>query len=99
MITRGALERLSEAELQGWLLRRMRGEEADPPLLPYRFETPDDYVAVVHGQTDDLAFRSRLERSIVRALAQEAEATFALLRAVCDYHSSSARSSSSRISS
>lgn len=70
MIDLGALTRMSEEELRGWLLRRMRGEEADPPISAAHLEGPDDYVAVVHGQTMDPAFRARLEVVIGQALAE-----------------------------
>ncbi|WP_437894446.1 hypothetical protein [Sorangium sp. So ce124] len=68
MITREIVELMEEEQLLDWLLRRMRAEEADPPLSTLHAETPDDYVAVIHGQTTDLTFRERLERAVVTGL-------------------------------
>lgn len=73
MINREAMERMSPEELTSYVLRRVRLEEEDPPLARYHFETPDDFIAVVYGQSKDLEFRSRLEEAIVQALDREAE--------------------------
>ncbi|MBK9266419.1 MAG: hypothetical protein IPM54_42360 [Polyangiaceae bacterium] len=73
MINQRALEEMDEKALTGWLVRRMRGEEADPPLSSMHLETPDDFVAVVHGRTTDAAFRGRLENGIVEALREIAK--------------------------
>jgi hypothetical protein len=68
VINLSTLEKMDAKTLTSWLVRRTRGEEADPPLSSMHQETPDDFVAVVHGQTKDEAFRARLEEAIVDAL-------------------------------
>lgn len=68
MIDRAALEKMSFEELRDYVVRRMRGDEADPPLAVTRGETPEDFLEVVHGQTSDEEFRARLEEAVVSAL-------------------------------
>lgn len=59
---------MNEADLRTWLLRRMREEELDPPVSTIHLEGPDDFVAVVHGQTSDPGFRARLAGAIESVL-------------------------------
>ncbi|WP_437677911.1 hypothetical protein [Sorangium sp. So ce131] len=67
-----ALTRMSAAKLRVWLLARMRGEEENPPVSELHMESPDDYVATIHEQSRDKAFRGRLEKAIVAALEEAA---------------------------
>jgi len=69
------LEPMGEEDLLAYVLRRVRGEAADPPLAPHRLETPDDFIAAAHEEGAP-AFRSRLERVIVRALEAAAVAKY-----------------------
>jgi hypothetical protein len=55
-------------ELRDYIVRRVRGDEANPPLAVARGETPEDFLEVVYGQTANEAFRARLGKAIVRAL-------------------------------
>ncbi|WP_437732022.1 hypothetical protein [Sorangium sp. So ce1335] len=64
---------LSAAELRAWLLARMRGEKEDPPVSELHMESPDDYVATLHEQSRNKAFRARLEKAAVAALAEAAQ--------------------------
>jgi hypothetical protein len=50
----------------------MRGEREDPPISAGRFESPEDFVAVVHQQTTDDAFRARLQAATLGALDEAA---------------------------
>lgn len=70
MLHREALERMSEPELSAWLRRRVRGEEANPPLSTMQVETPDDFVVLAHGATTDEAFRRRLTAAIEQGLRE-----------------------------
>lgn len=73
MINLRALEAMDEKALTGWIVRRMRAEQLDPPPAEMHGETPDDFVAVVHGKTTQAAFRTRLEKAIVEALREIAK--------------------------
>jgi hypothetical protein len=73
MINLRALEAMDRKALTGWLVCRMREEEADPPLSGMHQETPDDFIAVLHGKTTDTAFRRRLEYAVVEALREIAK--------------------------
>lgn len=72
MIGLGTLERMSKDDLRGWLLQRMRGGKADPPIAAAQTEAPDDYVAVIHERAMDPGFRARLEAVITEALGEVA---------------------------
>jgi len=72
MTTASALARLSEPKLRAWILARMRGEHEDPPVDAGRLETPDDYVRVVHHQTRDEKFGTRIEKAALAALREAA---------------------------
>lgn len=73
MINLRTLEAMENSALVGWIVRRMRAEEADPPLSDMHGESPDDFIAVVHGKTTNTAFRTRLEKAIVEALREIAK--------------------------
>ncbi|WP_437304708.1 hypothetical protein [Sorangium sp. So ce388] len=64
---------LSAAKLRSWLLARMRGQKEDPPVSELHMEGPDDYVATIYEQSRDKAFRTRLEKAAVAALAEAAQ--------------------------
>ncbi|WP_437925590.1 hypothetical protein WMF37_42105 [Sorangium sp. So ce291] len=64
---------LSAAKLRSWLLARMRGQKEDPPVSELHMESPDDYVATIYEQSRDKAFRTRLEKAAVAALAEAAQ--------------------------
>ncbi|WP_437480848.1 hypothetical protein WME75_36410 [Sorangium sp. So ce1014] len=66
------IARMSAAKLRAWLLARMRGWEQDPPVSELHMESPDDYVATLHEQSRDKAFRARLEKAAVATLAEAA---------------------------
>ncbi|WP_437935961.1 hypothetical protein [Sorangium sp. So ce341] len=68
-----AITGLSAAKLRAWLLARMCGKEVDPPVSELHLESPDDYVATLHEQSRDKAFRARLEKAAVAALAEAAQ--------------------------
>lgn len=63
---------MSEPKLCAWILARMREEKVDPPIDESRLESPDDYVRVVHQETDDKKFRSRIEKAALAALDEVA---------------------------
>ena len=67
MIDLAALEKMGLEELRDYIVRRMRGDESDPPLAVTRGETPEDFLEVVHGQTANEEFRTRLEDAVVSA--------------------------------
>jgi hypothetical protein len=69
VIDAATLERMSEDELAAWVLARLRGQQADPPLSAAHLETPFDFVRVIHDQAGE-AFRERLERAVLAALRQ-----------------------------
>lgn len=64
---------MSADALRAWIVRRVRGQEADPPLSLMHQETPDDFIAVVYGQTTKEDFRKRLEAAVVAALREVAK--------------------------
>lgn len=68
MIDLAALEKKEFEDLRDYIVRRVRGEEADPPLAVTRGETPEDFLEVVHGRTANEEFRTRLEEAVVSAL-------------------------------
>lgn len=70
MINLRALEAMDDQALCGWIVRRVRTEQLDPPLSDMHGETPDDFIAVVHGKTTNASFRARLEKAIVEALRE-----------------------------
>jgi hypothetical protein len=70
--TASALARLSEPKLRAWILARMRGEQESPPVAEGRLESPDDYLRLVHQQSQDAKFRARLEKAAVAALREAA---------------------------
>lgn len=73
MIDLAGLEGMDVDALRAWIVRRVRGQEADPPLSPMHQETPDDFIAVVYGQTTKEDFRKRLEAAVVAALREVAK--------------------------
>ncbi len=73
MITGRALASLSEPKLRTWILARMREEQVDPPIAESRLESPDDYVRVMHQETDDKKFRAKIEKAALAALSEVAE--------------------------
>ncbi|WP_437753885.1 hypothetical protein [Sorangium sp. So ce1389] len=64
---------LNATELRAWLLARMRGQKEDPPVSELHMESPDDYVAAIYEQSRNKAFRTRLEKAAVAALAEAAQ--------------------------
>lgn len=70
MMNMQTLEAMDDKTLLSWIVRRMRGEEANPLLSEIHRETPDDFIAIIHGKTTNTLFRARLENGIVEALRE-----------------------------
>lgn len=67
-----SLAGLTEPKLRAFILARVRGKGADPPVDVSRLESPEDYLLLAHQQTSDPRLRARLEKAARAALDEAA---------------------------